>query len=266
MRNLKILVQKGLPKNNRNVLLYIMKFLNKVSQFSDKNKMTVDNLATVWAPNLLRAETETVEKIMLDSNYVNSIIRTLIEHVDTMAEGIPPRPSPSQVPISPDRKSAHYKSEMLDSKAKGFLEFVLREEPLPALHRSTVDKLQEGKSPLEQSLDQWEMARINGDLSPSPPLVDSPSPPASPTSQIHSNKFAQSQPKKISVTQLKEVFDFFDENKDGFINEFQAIPAMKRVLSMSFGYEPSNDQIKIAKGYLTGKFLFPFFYLFFVLG
>ncbi|KAI8878968.1 Rho GTPase activation protein [Backusella circina FSU 941] len=42
-----------LPKPNRDVLLLLLAFLNWVSRHSDVNKMDVDNLARVMAPNML---------------------------------------------------------------------------------------------------------------------------------------------------------------------------------------------------------------------
>lgn len=56
MQNLRLLVQ-GLPTHNRDLLVYLIKFLNKLSQQSAVNKMTSSNLATCWAPNLLKAGT-----------------------------------------------------------------------------------------------------------------------------------------------------------------------------------------------------------------
>lgn len=88
-----------LPPSNRELLIYLLKFLNKVSQHSDKNKMTIENLATCWAPNLLRFQVYTsifffyiyiwkgdLEKSMVDINDVNGLISTMIKDVDLFAE------------------------------------------------------------------------------------------------------------------------------------------------------------------------------------
>eukprot|EP01117_Protostelium_nocturnum_P003776 TRINITY_DN15038_c0_g1_i1.p1 TRINITY_DN15038_c0_g1~~TRINITY_DN15038_c0_g1_i1.p1 ORF type:complete len:576 (+),score=218.04 TRINITY_DN15038_c0_g1_i1:219-1946(+) len=82
--NLRVLIQK-LPKDNQRVFLYLLRHLNNVSKHSEKNKMTPTNLATCWAPNLLRPEKETQETMMSDANVVNFIIETAITEVDFMS-------------------------------------------------------------------------------------------------------------------------------------------------------------------------------------
>jgi len=84
MQNMRLLVQ-GLPPHNKNLLIYVIKFLNVVSQKSDLNKMTSTNLATCWSPNLLRAENESVSNLVLDTIYLNSIVETVIENIDYMS-------------------------------------------------------------------------------------------------------------------------------------------------------------------------------------
>lgn len=53
LKNFHILIQR-LPKGYKELCVYLFKFLNKVVQHSSKNMMTSRNLATCWAPNLLR--------------------------------------------------------------------------------------------------------------------------------------------------------------------------------------------------------------------
>jgi hypothetical protein len=52
-------------------LLYILSFLNEVAAHCSENFMTLENLARVWSPNLIRAEEETAENILSDSENVN---------------------------------------------------------------------------------------------------------------------------------------------------------------------------------------------------
>uniref|UniRef100_A0A3Q2YFD3 Rho GTPase activating protein 22 n=1 Tax=Hippocampus comes TaxID=109280 RepID=A0A3Q2YFD3_HIPCM len=49
---------KSLPKVNHNLLEYICRFLDEVQSHSDANKMNVQNLATVFGPNVLRPRVE----------------------------------------------------------------------------------------------------------------------------------------------------------------------------------------------------------------
>lgn len=53
MAKLLKLVQ-SLPDENLLVLKYLLAFLNRVSRLSDINKMNLQNLGTVFGPNLLR--------------------------------------------------------------------------------------------------------------------------------------------------------------------------------------------------------------------
>ncbi|KAN0016038.1 hypothetical protein ACTFIU_005990 [Dictyostelium citrinum] len=103
----------GLPKVNRDLVLSLMVFLNKISLNNKVNKMTSQNLATVFAPNILRPQKETLNQIMEDSAYVTSIIKSFIDeiafiskqsnHLSTSVDDIPsvslPR-SPSNYSVS----------------------------------------------------------------------------------------------------------------------------------------------------------------------
>lgn len=52
-------VLKLLPEHHLKVLETVVRYLNEVSSFSDKNFMTANNIAIVFAPNLLRPRIET---------------------------------------------------------------------------------------------------------------------------------------------------------------------------------------------------------------
>ncbi|XP_063236495.1 rho GTPase-activating protein 1 isoform X2 [Bacillus rossius redtenbacheri] len=56
-RYVKILILEKLPEDNYQVMKYIFQFLSKVMDRSDLNKMTSSNLAVVFGPNLVWAQT-----------------------------------------------------------------------------------------------------------------------------------------------------------------------------------------------------------------
>ncbi|RVE59368.1 hypothetical protein OJAV_G00187860 [Oryzias javanicus] len=73
-----------LPKNNRNNLRYLVKFLAKLAQDSEVNKMTPSNIAIVLGPNLLWAKTEgsLAEMAAATSVHVVAIVEPIIQHAD----------------------------------------------------------------------------------------------------------------------------------------------------------------------------------------
>lgn len=73
-----------LPKNNKANLRYLIKFLAKLAQESDINKMTASNIAIVLGPNLLWAKTEgsLAEMAAATSVHVVTIIEPIIQHAD----------------------------------------------------------------------------------------------------------------------------------------------------------------------------------------
>ncbi|XP_026078664.1 rho GTPase-activating protein 17-like isoform X2 [Carassius auratus] len=73
-----------LPKNNKANFRYLVKFLAKLAQESDINKMTPSNIAIVLGPNLLWAKTEgsLAEMAAATSVHVVTIIEPIIQHAD----------------------------------------------------------------------------------------------------------------------------------------------------------------------------------------
>ncbi len=53
--NLRLLIH-GLPEANKSLTFYLCSFLREVAEHASLNKMSSDNLAMVFAPNLLRTE------------------------------------------------------------------------------------------------------------------------------------------------------------------------------------------------------------------
>uniref|UniRef100_A0A674DGI4 Rho GTPase activating protein 17a n=1 Tax=Salmo trutta TaxID=8032 RepID=A0A674DGI4_SALTR len=73
-----------LPKNNKANLRYLVKFLSKLAQDSEVNKMTPSNIAIVLGPNMLWAKTEgtLAEMAAATSVHVVTIIEPIIQHAD----------------------------------------------------------------------------------------------------------------------------------------------------------------------------------------
>ncbi|KAJ8387872.1 hypothetical protein AAFF_G00149070 [Aldrovandia affinis] len=67
-----------LPVANFNLLNYICQFLNEVQAYSSSNKMTIQNLATVFGPNILRPKAEDPESIMGGAAVVQQLMSELI--------------------------------------------------------------------------------------------------------------------------------------------------------------------------------------------
>nr|XP_023680735.1 rho GTPase-activating protein 24-like isoform X3 [Paramormyrops kingsleyae] len=80
LEELRRLLQE-LPVVNFNLLQYICQFLYEVQSFSDCNKMSTQNLATVFGPNILRPKAEDPESIMEGTAAVQQLTAELIsEH------------------------------------------------------------------------------------------------------------------------------------------------------------------------------------------
>ncbi|CAN9501058.1 unnamed protein product [Ophioblennius macclurei] len=88
-----------LPVANFNLLDFICQFLNEVQSYSTSNKMSVQNLATVFGPNILRAKAEDPQSIMGGATLVQVLMLELIREHESLFAKIPPpvygRPSGS---------------------------------------------------------------------------------------------------------------------------------------------------------------------------
>ncbi|XP_046873457.1 rho GTPase-activating protein 24 isoform X2 [Hypomesus transpacificus] len=88
-----------LPVANFNLLHYICQFLNEVQTFSCSNKMSTQNLATVFGPNILRPKAEDPESIIGGAAVVQQLMLELIREHQCLfskeggASGTPPGPS-----------------------------------------------------------------------------------------------------------------------------------------------------------------------------
>ncbi|KAK2881901.1 rho GTPase-activating protein 24-like isoform X2 [Channa argus] len=86
LRELRSLLHE-LPVTNFNLLNYVCQFLNEVHSYSGSNKMSDQNLATVFGPNILRAKAEDPQSIMGAAALVHVLMLQLIrEHESLFAK------------------------------------------------------------------------------------------------------------------------------------------------------------------------------------
>ncbi|XP_074778310.1 rho GTPase-activating protein 44 isoform X4 [Athene noctua] len=78
-----------LPKANYNNIRYLIKFLAKLTEYQDTNKMTPSNVAIVLGPNLLwpQADGNMTEMMTTVSLQIVGIIEPLIQHADWFFPG-----------------------------------------------------------------------------------------------------------------------------------------------------------------------------------
>ncbi|XP_055967369.1 rho GTPase-activating protein 24 isoform X3 [Sorex fumeus] len=75
---------KSLPVVNYNLLKYICRFLDEVQSYSGVNKMSVQNLATVFGPNILRPKVEDPLTIMEGTVVVQQLMSVMISKHDRL--------------------------------------------------------------------------------------------------------------------------------------------------------------------------------------
>uniref|UniRef100_A0A3B5BIA1 Rho GTPase activating protein 22 n=1 Tax=Stegastes partitus TaxID=144197 RepID=A0A3B5BIA1_9TELE len=76
-----------LPLANYNLLKYICKFLDEVQSHCNENKMSVQNLATVFGPNILRPKMEDPVTIMEGTSLVQHLMTILIREHNRLYSG-----------------------------------------------------------------------------------------------------------------------------------------------------------------------------------
>ncbi|KAJ7418595.1 Rho GTPase activating protein 25 [Willisornis vidua] len=84
-----------LPRDNYNLLSYLCRFLHEIQLNSSVNKMSVDNLATVFGVNLIRPKIEDPATIMRGTPRVQKVMTVLIGEHRTLF------PASEEVPLSP---------------------------------------------------------------------------------------------------------------------------------------------------------------------
>lgn len=73
-----------LPEANCNVLTYLIKFLQVVGdpRYQPKTKMSISNLAMVFAPNVLRCPSDNPLVILANSKFEQSFLKVLINYLE----------------------------------------------------------------------------------------------------------------------------------------------------------------------------------------
>ncbi|XP_075957695.1 rho GTPase-activating protein 24 [Anarhichas minor] len=79
-----------LPVANFNLLNFICQFLNEVQSYSSSNKMSGQNLATVFGPNILRAKAEDPQSLMGGAALVQVLMLELMREHESLFAKIPP--------------------------------------------------------------------------------------------------------------------------------------------------------------------------------
>jgi len=78
-------VLEYLPQSNQKILKHLSQFLSVVSKNRAATKMNSENLAIVFAPNLLQPNTpQTAQDMMIDTKHANNLMTTLIEESDNI--------------------------------------------------------------------------------------------------------------------------------------------------------------------------------------
>lgn len=77
-RQVSILVMEKLPEDNYKVLKYVISFLSRVMERADLNKMTSQNLAVVFGPNLIWSENVTMSLSVIGP--INMFTQYLLQH------------------------------------------------------------------------------------------------------------------------------------------------------------------------------------------
>ncbi|XP_071893625.1 rho GTPase-activating protein 24 isoform X1 [Anas platyrhynchos] len=86
---------KSLPAVNYNLLKYICRFLDEVQSYSGVNKMSVQNLATVFGPNILRPKVEDPLTIMEGTVVVQQLMSVMIsKHEELFPKDADPEMGP----------------------------------------------------------------------------------------------------------------------------------------------------------------------------
>ncbi|XP_071235856.1 rho GTPase-activating protein 22-like isoform X1 [Salvelinus alpinus] len=162
---------KSLPQVNYNLLSYICRFLDEVQSHSSQNKMSVQNLATVFGPNIFRPKMEDPQIMMEGSSQVQHLMTVLISEHSRLYQGQAetPRQDQSAPPPTPcpripsiQRCSVEWNSQedipppnpAKDYPSLGQTPTTPSQEPLQPLPTSTVSSLDTdhpGSTPKERT-------------------------------------------------------------------------------------------------------------------
>ncbi|NWS10720.1 3BP1 protein, partial [Pachyramphus minor] len=165
-----------LPQDSYNNLRYLIKFLAKLAEHQEVNKMTPSNIAIVLGPNLLWSQQSTGDPMQLDLASVSSIqgvVEALIQNVDTLFPGevdfnvsglftlpansglrkaapveeLTSKPPPASTPTVPDEEPTSRDPEAKSQLASPALTKPSPEAAGPAAPTVTDDTTRKGKRP-----------------------------------------------------------------------------------------------------------------------
>ncbi|XP_052007258.1 rho GTPase-activating protein 22 isoform X2 [Xyrauchen texanus] len=126
-----------LPQANYNLLKYICKFLDEVQSHSNENKMSVQNLATVFGPNILRPKVEDPVSMMEGTSQVQHLMTMLISEHERLYVGT----------------EGDVSSEQTGSCPRGRVEWISKEETLNCPSSTQTSQMEESVSGSAISLD-----------------------------------------------------------------------------------------------------------------
>nr|XP_038947750.1 rho GTPase-activating protein 24 isoform X1 [Rattus norvegicus] len=198
---------KSLPVVNYNLLKYICRFLDEVQSYSGVNKMSAQNLATVFGPNILRPKVEDPLTIMEGTVVVQQLMSVMISKHDRLfPKDTEPQSKPQEGPNS-NNNDGHKKVTMgqLQNKENNNT----KESPV---RRCSWDK---PESPQRSSMDNGSPTALSGsktnsprnsihklDVSRSPPLTVKKNPAFNKGSGIVTNgSFSSSNAEGVEKTQ-----------------------------------------------------------------
>uniref|UniRef100_A0A665WNF8 Rho GTPase-activating protein 24 n=1 Tax=Echeneis naucrates TaxID=173247 RepID=A0A665WNF8_ECHNA len=199
MKELKGLVE-SLPPVNYNLLKYICRFLDEVQSYSGVNKMSVQNLATVFGPNILRPKVEDPVAIMEGTVLVQQLMAVLIGRHDVLFPHSDDSPTALELlnnnNIEPLRRQATTTTSAVTTMSQNtennnmqVVRQCVWETPESPLHRQHVDN---SSSPRPASPRNGVMGRF--EVSRSPPLTVKKNPAFSKGSGIVTNGSFSSSP------------------------------------------------------------------------
>ncbi|XP_068429783.1 rho GTPase-activating protein 24 isoform X2 [Clinocottus analis] len=193
MKELRKLVE-NLPPVNYNLLTYICRFLDEVQSYSGVNKMSVQNLATVFGPNILRPKVEDPVAIMEGTVLVQQLMAVLIGRHDVLFPADADSPAALELVnnnVEPRRRASAITavSENAENNNAPAARLCVWEAPESPSHRRPVDNAGSPRSasPRGGTAGRFDVAR-------SPPLTIKKNPAFSKGSGIVTNGSFSSSP------------------------------------------------------------------------
>eukprot|EP00005_Dracoamoeba_jomungandri_P008734 CAMPEP_0174273988 /NCGR_PEP_ID=MMETSP0439-20130205/56514_1 /TAXON_ID=0 /ORGANISM="Stereomyxa ramosa, Strain Chinc5" /LENGTH=560 /DNA_ID=CAMNT_0015365515 /DNA_START=140 /DNA_END=1819 /DNA_ORIENTATION=+ len=147
-------VLEMLPLANQILIKYLVNFLLLVKEHSNVNKMSSSNIATVFAPNLIRPQGAEIGAMMEYTAVSNNLMELLISSYDELLSGFPDPPEPVQrstptqsqnyAPTNPKKKTktqtVYLKRDFLQQNRK-------RKEKFKTAYITNDTKVRSGTSP-----------------------------------------------------------------------------------------------------------------------